>query len=426
MNEKPRLIALADCNSFYASCERVFRPDLAGRPILVLSNNDGCVVAMSAEAKAMGIRRGVPLFEVRDLIRKHNAAVFSSNYTLYADMSRRVMEVLRDFSPDVEVYSIDEAFLDITGDDPALRGFQIRERTERCTGIPVSVGISRTKTLAKVAAGLGKREASGVRILLDPEEISQALENLSVRDIWGIGWQYAGFLERKGVRSAADLARTEDWWIKKHLTITGLRTVWELRGKPSIKLETAPPDRKAIVVSRQFGRPVTDLRELLEAAADYTTEAVEKLRRQGCAATCFQTSLETNPHRPGDPQYFNSSVYVSEEPLSYLPGIIGITAGGVRHLFRPGFRYRRVGILISGIAPLDGQQMDLFVREELLADRQKKESVMRAVDNLNARHGRKTVCSLGRGIGQEWRMRRDNLSPCYTSRFSDFPVVMAD
>jgi DNA polymerase V len=425
MSPSQKMVALVDCNSFYASCERVFRPDLEGKPVIVLSNNDGCVVAMSAEAKAAGIRRGVPLFEVRDLVKKHDAAVFSSNYTLYADMSRRVMEILKSFSPDVEVYSIDEAFLDMTGFDPVSHGSVIRAHTTQCTGIPVSVGISLTKTLAKAAAKLGKTEASGIRILLEPDDIAAALEALSVRDVWGIGWQYAGFLERKGIKTAAELARAEDWWVKKYLTVVGLRTVWELRGKPSIRMETAPQDRKAVVVSRQFGRPVTELKELLEAAADYTTEAVEKLRRQGCAAGCFQTSLETNPHRQGEMQYFNSAVHVSDDPLSYLPDIIGVTAEGVRKIYRPGFRYRRVGILISDITPLEGRQLELFRCETEMLGNLKKESLMKAVDRINARHGRKTVCSLARGVGQGWKMRRENLSPCYTSRFSDFPVALA-
>jgi DNA polymerase V len=337
-------------------------------------------------------------------------------------MSRRVMKILRSLSPDVEVYSIDEAFLNLAGfRDPERYAENIRRKVEQCTGIPVSVGLSRTKTLAKAASAVGKKTGLDACALLENRDIRRILDNLDVREIWGVGWQYADFLHRKGIHTAGQLSRAEDWWVKKYMTIVGLRTVWELRGRPSISFESMPPSRKAVIVSRQFGRPVTLLPELLEAAGDYATEAVEKLRRQKSAASVFTVFLETNPHKKEEAQYFNSSVMETAAPVSYLPDIIRLVQEGAEKIFRPGFRYRRVGIMVSGIQSVSGRQIDMF-RPEAPPE---KEQIMKTVDRINRKYGRHTVCSLARGTDQPWKMRREQLSPCYTSKIRDFPVVHA-
>jgi DNA polymerase V len=280
-----RVYSLIDCNNFYVSCERVFNPKLEGKPVIVLSNNDGCVIARSNESKALGIGMGVPVFKCKDLIKKHKIQVYSSNYTLYADMSQRVMDTLAQFTSDVEVYSIDEAFLSLS-EFMSLNlteyARDIRSTVKRWTGIPVSIGIGSTKTLAKVANKLSKRnpQYGGVFDITSHTQMNELLEQIRVEDIWGIGRQYTKLLNQNGIYTALQLKNASDTWIRKHMSVSGLRTVWELRGISCIPLEEAPPSKKAIISSRSFGRPVESLEELKEAIASYISRASEKLRAQ--------------------------------------------------------------------------------------------------------------------------------------------------
>ncbi|MDQ1266391.1 MAG: Y-family polymerase, partial [Bacteroidota bacterium] len=292
-------IALVDCNNFYASCERVFNPKLYGKPIVVLSNNDGIIVARSDEAKALGIKMGEPLFKIQDLVRRHNIQVFSSNYTLYGDMSCRVMRVLEQYSQDVEIYSIDEAFLSLWGmerNDLTEYCRNIRNIVRQWTGITVSVGIAETKTLAKLANRIAKKNPKfgGVLNLIGDPNIEEYLKITLVEDIWGVGRQYTKFLNNHGIKTAYDFVNSNDKWIKKNMTVMGLRTCFELRGIPCIKLEYAVPAKKAIVCSRSFGKPVIEKQELHEAVSLFTTRAAEKMRRQNSAASLLTVFLRTN------------------------------------------------------------------------------------------------------------------------------------
>src|SRR5215813_11351401 len=304
------LFALIDCNNFYVSCERVFQPALCSKPVVVLSNNDGCVIARSEEAKALGIPMGIPAFKLADLRQEHPIEVFSSNYTLYGDLSARVMTTLAQWAPAVEVYSIDEAFLDLTGistDDLRIYGQTLRATIHQWTGIPVSIGIGPTKTLAKLANRLAKRspQAQGVVILTSPLEIEATLAQTPIQDIWGIGPGYTRRLHAHEIRTAIQLRNMTDRWVRQELGIVGLRLVWELRGISCLPLEFCPPPKQSLMVSRSFGRPITTLIEMREAVATYMTRAAEKLRRHQVAAGVLTVFLMTNRFTD-EPQYSNS------------------------------------------------------------------------------------------------------------------------
>ena len=295
------MFALVDCNNFYASCERVFQPKLETRPVVVLSNNDGCIIARSNEAKKLGIGMGVPFFEVRPIVECYGVAVRSSNYELYGDMSGRVMQTLMQITSDVEVYSIDEAFCDLSGflhRDLEAYGWEIKDTVKRWTGLPVGVGIGRTKTLAKLANNAAKK-ADGV-VVLESEAMTKAILAMTpVRDVWGIGRQYDKLLEKYGIRTAYEFSRARDSWIRRHMHVTGLRTAQELRGIPCIPLEEQPDPKQNIAMSRMFGRPITDLKDLEEAIATYATRAAEKLRREGLHANTMLVFFYTSPFKAG-------------------------------------------------------------------------------------------------------------------------------
>jgi len=414
-----KVTALVDCNSFYASCEKVFRPDLADKPVVVLSNNDGCIVAMSPEAKQLDIPRGAPLFKVEPLLKQAGAAVFSSNYALYDDLSRRIMDILRTFTPRLEVYSIDEAFLELQGSREELmeQARTIRRRVAGWVGIPVSVGIAPTKTLAKIANGCGKKKADGI-CMPTPEEWSRLLEETDVRDIWGIGRQYGRMLHGQGIRTAADLIKTDDSWVKKRMTLVGLKTLWELQGKPSFSMEEAPSPRKGILSSRSFGHPVTEMEDILEAGADYATRAAEKLRGQHSACRVIHTSITTNPFRRDDRQYARGRTEELLHPVSYTPEIVGIVRRQLKELFRPGFRYKKICVFLTEIEPAGQGQLDLFHQEDT-----RREAVMEAVERINGKYGRETLHCRTRRPGSTWQMKREKLSPRYTTSWKDLPVV---
>jgi DNA polymerase V len=405
------MIALVDCNSFYASCEKVFRPDLRDKPVVVLSNNDGCVVAMSKEAKKLGIARGATYFEVKKELEAAGVIAFSSNYTLYDNLSNRVMRVLKDYCQDVEVYSIDEAFMVLEGthDELLMMAKDIRSKILQWIGIPVSVGIAKTKTLAKVANKQAKKSKDGVCYPRE-EEWSSILEDTQVGDIWGVGYRYEKRLINLNIKTAADFIKLEDTWVKKQMTINGLRTLWELRGRPSITWEDGPPSKQGIISSKGFGNLVKSLDELLEAGTDYAHTAVGKLRRQKSTCQIIQTYVSTNPFREQDAQYSNGCRRVLEHPTSYTPDIVGEVRNQIRYLFRPGFNYKRVSVFLTAIEQENRGQLDLFYKPD-----PRKAMIMDAVDRINLKNGYSLVHCSPKKPGHSWDMRRELLSPKYIS-----------
>ena len=418
----PGAIALVDCASFYVSCERVFAPSLRGVPVVVLSNNDGCVIARSEEAKALGIAMGAPYFQIREKLEREGVRVFSSNYALYGDMSRRVMAVLRSFSPHVEVYSIDEAFLELPrASEEELRSeaLRIRERVGRWTGIPVRVGVGPTKTLAKLASERAKAVPEQVLALMRPEHIEAVLEETPVEEVWGIGRRHAARLEALGVRTARQLRDLPDRWVRRHLSVTGLRTVWELRGISCLPLELAAPPRRTLVRSRSFGRAVTDLMELREAVTMHASRAAEKLRALGLAAGALVVFVSTGAYGQG-PHYSGSQLVGLPLPSNDMRMLARAAWDGLRRVYRADCAYRKAGVLLLDLVPAGGVQGDLFAALD-----ERSRSLMRAVDALNRRWGGETIRLASAGFARPWEMRQQRRSPRYTTSWAELPVVRA-
>ncbi len=416
-----RVFALVDCNNFYASCERVFNPGLKNRPVVVLSNNDGCVVALSNEAKALGLKIGTPIFQVQNLVRTKGVAVFSSNYSLYGDMSMRVMDVIGGFSPEVEYYSIDEAFMRFDGITSKFGdyGRLIRGTVIKWTGIPVSVGIAGTKTLAKVANRFAKKrkEFGGVLDLLSVPDASPFLQNTAVEDVWGIGFQNAAKLRKRGIKTALGLSRLDDAWVRKNLGgIVGLRTVWELRGISCIPLEKVRADRKQIVTSRSFGTPVEDFDTLAEALADYTGRAALKLRRQKSLVSVLQVFIATNRFKENEKQYNNTITGKLSDPTSYTPDLVSTAVDLLRKIYRQGYRYKKTGVVFAELVP-ESRREGLLFSDTAKID--KETSLMKAVDRINSRFGRQALSIGGKGRADQWAMRRSYLSRRYTTDWDE-------
>jgi len=421
----PPIFALVDCNNFYASCERVFNPTLNGQPIVVLSNNDGCVVARSNEAKALGIGMGVPEFQIRPLLRAHRVQVFSSNYTLYGDMSQRVMETLEQFSPDVEVYSIDEAFLSLVGFEPRgllEHGRLIRRTVPQWTGIPVSVGIAETKTLAKIANRIAKRtpDTGGVFDLLACPDREALLGRVAVEDVWGIGPNHARLLKQHGITTARQLAGTDDQWIRKRMGIVGLRLVMELRGVSCLDLEQCPSPKQSLTCSRAFGKRINTLAEMQEAVSVYTSRVAEKLRCERLAATVLTVCLTTNEFREG-PQYSNALTLRLPVVTDSTSELIGCALQGIRAIYRDGYLYKKAGVMLTGLVPVSQTQADLFDSR----DRMKSKRLMSALDSINDRWGAGTLEYASSGMTKAWKTQFHRRSPAYTTNWDELPVAHA-
>jgi DNA polymerase V len=421
----PPVFALVDCNNFYASCERVFQPKLAGQPIVVLSNNDGCVVARSNEAKALGITMGVPEFQIRPVLRAHRVHVFSSNYTLYGDLSQRVMETLEQFSPDLEIYSIDESFLSLTGFERRNLtdyGRAIRKTVKQWTGIPVSVGIAETKTLAKIANRIAKRtpDTDGVFDLLACPDRDALLGRVAVEDVWGIGPSSARLLTQQGITTALQLRQADEHWIREHMGVVGLRVVAELRGHSCLELEACPVPKQGITCSRSFGRSVCTLAEMEEAVSSYVARAAEKLRREGLAATVLTVFIMTNAFT-NEPQYRNSvtcSLPVGTDTTSEL---IRAALRGLRTIYRDGYRYKKAGVMCTALVPASQVQPDLFDQR----DRPKSKRLMAALDAINDRWGAGTLDYASSGLSKPWKTQCHHRSPAYTTNWHELPVAHA-
>lgn len=418
------IVALVDCNNFYVSCERVFNPALQGKPVAVLSNNDGCLVSRSQEVKDLKIPMGAPGFKYEALIKKHGGALLSSNYALYGDMSARVMEVLGMFSPDLEIYSIDEAFLGLTGfrlRDLEAFGRKIKHTVQKWTGIPVSVGISKTKTLAKIANHHAKKTPAfkGSLCLLDASRIEAALTRTPVGEIWGVGRQYDKFLRQQHIETALQLRDAQDKFVDHYMTSVGHKTVLELRGYSCIGMDEAPSAKKSIVNSRSFGKQVSELGELQEAVSNYITRAAEKLRKQKCVAGYLMVFLSTNRFKEG-PQYNNSQSTTLFPPTAYTPELIRIALKLLDELYLPGFEYKKAGVMFADIIPEDDVPLN-FIETNYLDD--KRKGLMEIIDKLNRTHGQDTVFYASSGVQKDWQMRRAKLSPCFTTRWRDLPRV---
>jgi len=415
---------MVDCNNFYASCERVFNPSLAGKPVVVLSNNDGCVIARSNEAKALGVVMGEPAYKREDFFANNGVRVFSSNYALYGDMSARVMHILAGFSEEAEVYSIDECFLllrNLSAASLLHTAQEIRRTVREWTGIPVCVGIARTKTLAKIANRLAKKDGDGVRLLEDEEDIDRVLSGMETGDIWGIGRKSARRLCDCGVRTALELKRRDDDWVRRHLTVTGLRTVLELRQLPCIALEDAPPPARSLVCSRSFGTRIESLASLEEAVSAYVQRAGEKLRRKGLVAGAVQVFLETNRFQP-EPQYAGSRCRALPAPTASTLDLHGPALEILRDIHKPGYKYQKAGVILLDLSPTTGRQLSFL--EPRGEDKTRRDALMRVMDRINTVHGRGALTLAASGLGKkEWHMRQERRSPLYTTSWAELPVV---
>lgn len=419
-------VALVDCDAFYCSCEAVFDPSLAGRPVVVLSNNDGCVIARNAEAKALGIPMGAPASQAASALRRRDVAVFSSNYTLYGDMSRRVMDVLARYTPRLEVYSIDEAFVDLAHVPAAERPAVARDlqRTvRRWTGIPVGVGVGETKTLAKLANRLAKQsaKAAGVLDLTRSPHQARALAAVDVGDVWGIGRRWAVMLRAAGVTTAAQLAGADDAWVRRRMGVVGLRTVLELRGVACLPLELAPRPRHSCCVSRTFGEAVTARRDVHEAVATFAARAGEKLRADGLAAGLMQVFVTSDRFRPERPQYSAALTVAPECPTHHGLTLARLARGAVDRLWRDGIEYRKAGVVLFDLQPAAGVVGTLFAAPDPRAER-----VAATMEAVNRRLGRGTLRLAAEGTGaRPWLTRRQRLSPRYTTRADELAMVQA-
>jgi DNA polymerase V len=410
------MYALVDCNNFYCSCERVFNPKLNGKPVIVLSNNDGCAISRSEEAKALGIAMASPAFMMESLIRKNNVAVFSSNYTLYGDMSARVMKIFEEFVPRIEIYSIDEAFLDM-GDLPyqdlLQLGLSIREKVLRDTGIPVTVGIAPTKALAKMANRYAKKKTKlSVFWAVNGELTNEMLRETSVTDIWGIGKQHGMQLRNANVHTADDFIKMPEDWIRTHLSVVGLRLLYELRGISAIDWEEEPAQKKNICTSRSFGILMTKKLDIREALVNYAAACAGKLRAQKSCCKTMNVFLHTNPHKTQEAQYQRSINLTLERASNNTSEIIRYAIRGLDMIFKEGYRYMKCGVIVSDLVSEETVQASMFDN----ADRDRNKVVMEAMDRVNQSLGKETVRMAVQGFEKRYRLKAEHLSPSYTTR----------
>ena len=417
------MYALVDCNNFYCSCERVFEPKLDQKPVVVLSNNDGCVISRSEEAKALNIKMGTPHFIFEEFIKQNNVSVFSSNYVLYGDMSLRVSETLSQFAPRLEIYSIDESFLDMHDlryIDLLDLGVNIKYTVQQHTGIPVSIGIAPTKTLAKMANKFAKkqRKDTGVFWAANSNLINEMLEFTEVGDIWGIGAQYAKFLIKNGFKNALELRDAPEEWIRANLTVVGQRLLNELRGIPAIEWKFEAPPKKNICTARGF-ELIKTKHELAEALSTYAANCAVKLRRQNSACKFIDVFIETNPFRRDDKQYRRSikmELPVATNNTSYL---VKSAMQALDIIYADGYNYHKCGIIVEDLVPENTLQYSMF--EQLESAKQK--SITLTVDNLNAFYGRDAIRLATQGYGKKWHLRQMKLSPCYTTKIDEIKKV---
>ena len=414
-------IALVDCNSFYVSCERLFNPKIRKKPVVVLSNNDGCIVSRSNEAKALGIKMGEPYFKAKDIIVKNNVHVFSSNYSLYGDLSRRVMRTLKRFNSDIEVYSIDEAFIDLSNfPDNEVENVaqEIRAMVLQWTGIPASIGIAKTKTLSKVANHIAKKKESGVTSLIGIENIDPILEKVEINDVWGVGKQLTKFYHENGIYNAKQLKNMSNTWIKKSSNVSSSRTAMELRGIPCIDLEKTISKRKSCVVSRSFGQRVEKFQELKEAIANYCLNASEKIRSESLIAKSITVFIRTSPFQSKFGHYSNSKTIDFPIATNNSIEIVKTALSALETIFKNGYRYQKAGVLLTGLSNDDGKK-NLFSSEK----DEKINSLMKSIDSTNYRYGRSAISLASAGVKKRWNMKREYSSRIDTADFNLLPKI---
>jgi len=427
MTAANRSIALIDCNNFYVSCERVFNPALKRKPIIVLSNNDGCVIARSQEVKDLGIKMGVPWFKVQNLARHHKVIAFSSNYTLYADMSNRVMQIISEFAPNQEVYSIDECFLDLTGFKHfglADYGQRIRSTINILVGLPVCVGVGASKTLAKLANHIAKK-CSAFDGVCNLNEITQGtldllFSKIEVGEVWGVGRRIEKKLAKLGVNTVFDLKQSSPQALRKQFSVLMERTIRELNGESCIPLEEIAPSKKQLVCSRGFGIPLSSLSELSEAVITYTTRVAEKLRRQRSVVAMVYVFIQTNPFKKKDRQYNSGRLIPLTNPTDDTRILIRAVLAGLRSIYKPGFSYKKAGVLLDDLLPFNQHQKSLFDDKEAQTH---SELLMQAIDEINDTMGSGTIKFLGEGLEKQWRAKAEKKTRCYTTRIDEIPVA---
>jgi len=419
--QRTKKIALVDCNSFYVSCEKLFNPKLKNKPVVVLSNNDGCIISRSTEAKALGIKMGEPYFKAKNIIIKNNVQVFSSNYSLYGDLSRRVMRTLKRFNSEIEIYSIDEAFLDLSNfpDNEAENiGKEIRSIVLKWTGIPTSIGIAKTKTLSKVANHIAKKKQSGVVSLIGIENIDPILEKVEINDVWGIGKQLTKFYHQNGIYNAKQLKNKSNTWIKKSSNVLSSRTAMELKGISCINLETTRSKRKSCVVSRSFGKRIEDFQELKEAIAGYSLNASEKIRSESLVAKSITIFIRTSPFQNQYGFYSNSKTIDLPMATNNSIEIVKAAVSVLETIFKNGYRYQKAGVMLSHLSDSNnGKNLFSSERDE------KINSLMKSIDNANYRYGRSTLSLASAGIHKKWNSKRQHYSKIDTADFHCLPTI---
>ena len=416
-------IALIDCNSFYVSCERLFNPKIRNKPVVVLSSNDGCIISRSNEAKTLGIKMGDPYFKAKDIILKNNVHVFSSNYSLYGDLSRRVMRTLKRFNSEIEIYSIDEAFLDLTNfpdDEVEDVGKEIRSIVLQWTGIPTSIGIAKTKTLSKIDNHIAKKTKSGIVSLIGIKDIDPILKKVEINDVWGVGKQLTKFFVQNGIHNAKQLKNISNTWIKKSSNVLSSRTAMELRGISCIALETQNSKRKSCVVSRSFAKKVEKLQELQESITSYCLNAAEKIRSESLIAKSITIFIRTSPFQNQFSYYSNSKTIDLPIATDNSIEIVKTALTGLKYIFKNGYRYQKAGIMLSGLSSSQGSK-NLFSSIKDI----KIKNLMKSIDNTNYRFGRSTLSLASAGINKKWNIKRQHSSKIDTADINFLPTIKA-
>ncbi|MCX6321007.1 MAG: Y-family DNA polymerase [Bacteroidia bacterium] len=417
------MFALVDCNNFYASCERVFRPDLIGKPVVVLSNNDGCVIARSNEAKAVGIPMGAPAFEHEELFKKHNVHVFSANFALYGDMSQRVMNILSEYTPEIEIYSIDEAFLKLQGFEKfnlQTYGQEMQRKVVKWTGISISVGIAPTKALAKVANRVAKKfsdKTNSVYLIDSEEKRIKALKWLKIEDVWGIGRQHAKRLKAINVNTAFDFTQLNDLWVKKNLSIVELRLKHDLQGIPTLDLEILQP-KKNIATTRSFEKNYTEFEQLNERVTTFAVSCAEKLRKQKSCCNSIMVFIHTNGHRHDLPQYSRNIVVKLPFPTNSSIELAKFANQALGKIFRKGFHYKKAGVIVMDFSPENQKQLKIFENSNV-----KHVPLMQAIDKINASFGQQKIKLASQDLRKVWKMKQEKLSPRYTTNLNEIITI---
>ena len=416
-------IALVDCNSFYVSCERLFNPSIIKKSVIVLSSNDGCVISRSTEAKVLGIKMGEPYFKVEKIIKKNDVKVFSSNYSLYGDISRRVMKTLKQFSPQMEIYSIDEAFLNLSSirdENLFEHGNKIRKTVLKWTGIPTSIGIATTKTLSKVANHIAKKEQSGIVNLINTKQIDQILKEIEINEVWGVGRQLTKFYIKNGIHTAYQLKNMHNNWIKKNTNVLGSRTAMELKGIPCVSLEEHQEKRKNCCVSRSFGRKVTQLEELSESVTTHCLNAAEKIRSDNQTTKRITVFIRTSPFQKDKNYYANSKDIDLPFRTSDSIELVKQALIALQYIYRKGYKYQKAGIIFSGLNEVDIYKKNLF---SSINNEEKRKKLMKAIDYTNIKYGRHALSIAQAGLRKKLNIKRQHSSKIDTACFDFLPTV---